>query len=281
MSLPSTDIHGHSTQPKVVITGADGATAEIHLHGAHVTSWKPAGKGEQLFLSAKSEFGGNAAIRGGVPVIFPQFSLLGPLPRHGFVRNAAWDILHQAPDEVTMVFTDTPETRDIWPHAFRLEFSARLEPNRLEMRLHVVNTGTTPFAFASALHTYLRVDDIAQTTVEGLKDLTFRDANTMVEHVDKTARITFENEVDRLYYGAEARTITVIDGAHTLAITASGFPDAVVWNPNKIKSDNMADMEADGWQRFVCVEAAAASNQIQLDPTEKWTGQQILSLTDH
>ncbi|MDB6075257.1 MAG: Aldose 1-epimerase [Verrucomicrobiaceae bacterium] len=264
----------------MVLTGADGASAEIHLHGAHVTSWKPAGKGEQLFLSTKSEFGGNAAIRGGVPVIFPQFSLLGPLPRHGFVRNSAWELLRQTPEEVTMYFMDTPETRAIWPHSFRLEFTVRLEPNRLEMRLHVINTGATSFAFASALHTYLRVDDIANTTVEGLKDLTYRDANTMAEHVDKAQRIDFEREVDRLYYGAEPRTITVNDGTHSLTINTGGFPDAVVWNPNKVKSDNMADMEANGWQRFVCVEAAAASDQIRLDPTEKWTGQQTISLND-
>ncbi|MDB6137444.1 MAG: D-hexose-6-phosphate mutarotase, partial [Verrucomicrobiaceae bacterium] len=200
MSLPSTDIHGHSHQPKVILATPEGATAEIHLHGAHVTSWKPAGKAEQLFLSTKSAFGPGAAIRGGVPVIFPQFSTLGPLPRHGFVRTTAWEILHQTSDEATLVFRDSAATWEIWPHAFRLEFSARLERDRLEMRLRVVNTGTSPFLFASALHTYLRVQDIAQTTVEGLHGFTYRDANTMVEHVEARPRIEFNEEVDRLYY---------------------------------------------------------------------------------
>ena len=274
----SSTITGHGGQPKVVITSEDGASAEIYLHGAHVTSWKPAGRTEQLFLSDKSEFGDGAAIRGGVPVIFPQFSLLGPLPRHGFVRNSAWELVRQVPDEVTLAFRDTEATLAIWPFPFRAEFSARVEENRLELRLRVVNTGNASFLFASALHTYLRVQDIGQTTVEGLHGLTFRDANTMVEHLEKHPRIEFGQEVDRLYYDALPRVINLHDGARTLAVTATGFPDAVVWNPGQEKSDKMADMEPGGWKHFVCIEAAAAHEQIALAPGAEWVGQQILSL---
>lgn len=274
MSVPLTP----DPRPKIVITAQDGASAEVHLHGAHVTSWKPAGKDEQLFLSTRSEFGEGAAIRGGVPVIFPQFSLLGPLPRHGFVRNTAWEVLRENRDEVTLTFKDTVATRDIWPHPFRLELSVRVEESRLEMKLHVFNTGDAPFEFAGALHTYLRVQDIAQTTVEGLQGLTFRDANTMVEHPERPARIEFGKEVDRLYYDALPRTIVLRDGQHSLTVNASGFPDAVVWNPGEVKSDKMADMEAGGWKRFICIEAAAAHENIALLPGEEWVGMQVLTL---
>ena len=65
---------------------------KIYLHGAHVTSWVPAGGDERLFLSQKSEFRPGAAIRGGVPVIFPQFGGLGTLPKHGFARTLPWDL---------------------------------------------------------------------------------------------------------------------------------------------------------------------------------------------
>ena len=270
---------GHAGQPKVTLTAKDGATAEVYLHGAHVTSWKPAGKPDQLFLSEKSAFGDQAAIRGGVPVIFPQFSILGPLPRHGFVRNTAWELVRQAADEVTLAFRDNAETIAIWPFAFRAEFSVRLEKTRLEMKLRVINTGPSAFEFASALHTYLSVDDIAQTTVEGLHGLTFRDANTMVEHQEKRPRIEFGQEVDRLYYDALARIITLKDGSRSLTLTATGFPDTVVWNPGAEKSDKMADMEPGGWQRFVCIEAAAAHERIPLAPGAEWTGQQVLALT--
>ncbi len=269
---------GLGGQPKLTLTTPHGDSAEVYLHGAHVTSWKPAGAGEQLFLSGKSEFGDGAAIRGGVPVIFPQFSLLGPLPRHGFVRNTAWDLVREVKDEATLRFVDSPATLAIWPQPFLAELSVRLEPNRLEMELRIVNTGCSTFQFSSALHTYLRVGDAAKATVEGLHGLTWRDANTMVEHLEKPARITFGDEVDRLYYDVLERPIALNDGSRRMLLTHEGFPDAVVWNPGQVKSDKLADMEAGGWQRFVCIEAAAAHVPVTLAPGTEWLGRQVLAL---
>ena len=80
--------------PKLVLVAADGARAEIYLHGAHVTSWVPAGaRDDRLFLSATSRFGEGEAIRGGVPVCFPQFADQGALAPHGFVRTTAWTLV--------------------------------------------------------------------------------------------------------------------------------------------------------------------------------------------
>ena len=77
--------------PRCVIEAPDGARAEIHLHGAHVTSWVPAGEtADRMFVSAASHFAPDAPIRGGVPICFPQFADQGPLPMHGFVRTLDW-----------------------------------------------------------------------------------------------------------------------------------------------------------------------------------------------
>ena len=79
--------------PVVTLRADDGAVAEVHRHGAHVTSWRPMGDADdRLYLSARSELDGKAAIRGGVPVIFPQFAAEGPLPRHGFARTSLWSL---------------------------------------------------------------------------------------------------------------------------------------------------------------------------------------------
>ncbi|MCB2000494.1 MAG: D-hexose-6-phosphate mutarotase, partial [Rhodoferax sp.] len=91
MALTEREFHG---TPALALQAADGARVLVTLHGGHVVSWVPAGgHGEQLYLSPRSGFGQRQAIRGGVPVVFPQFSDRGPLPRHGFVRNRAWQLL--------------------------------------------------------------------------------------------------------------------------------------------------------------------------------------------
>ena len=93
---------GNGNMPKMVLSTADGARAEIYLHGAHLTSWVPAGGSEALFLSPKAEFVQGSAIRGGVPVIFPQFSDLGPLPKHGFARTLDWEPVASPPNQAVL-----------------------------------------------------------------------------------------------------------------------------------------------------------------------------------
>ena len=78
----------------VAVTAADGARFEAYLHGAHVTSWRAAGESdERLFVSNEARFEDGAAIRGGIPVCFPQFADQGPLPMHGLVRTVPWTLM--------------------------------------------------------------------------------------------------------------------------------------------------------------------------------------------
>src|SRR5215470_17763053 len=63
---------GNGGLPRIQVTGSR-AEGEMYLHGAHVTSWKPAGSNEVLFLSTKSRWQEGHAIRGGIPICFPWF----------------------------------------------------------------------------------------------------------------------------------------------------------------------------------------------------------------
>ena len=81
--------------PKVMLTHRSGARAEAYLHGAHVTSWRNAAGDELLFLSRESDFTAGRPIRGGIPVIFPQFGS-GALVQHGFARSSEWQLVHSA-----------------------------------------------------------------------------------------------------------------------------------------------------------------------------------------
>ena len=68
-----------------------GDTVLVALQGAHVLSWVSQGR-ERLYLSPANLWDGQSAIRGGVPVCFPQFNQRGTLPKHGFARNMPWKV---------------------------------------------------------------------------------------------------------------------------------------------------------------------------------------------
>ena len=182
--------------PKLVLVAADGARSELYLHGAHVTSWIPAGESdERLFLSARSRFGPGEAIRGGVPVCFPQFADQGQLPNHGFARVSTWALVHALVADTgaahaVLRLGDSAATRAQWPHPFAVELEVALSGRSLEIGLAVTNTGPATFEFTGALHTYLRVADVREATVRGLQGARYRDKALGTDgNVERAARV--------------------------------------------------------------------------------------------
>jgi glucose-6-phosphate 1-epimerase len=287
LNMPSATeiIPGSGGMPKVCLSSADGARAEVYLHGAHVTSWIPAGGDERLFLSQKSEFGSAAAIRGGVPVIFPQFGSLGTLPKHGLVRTLPWELISLGGDShsatVELNLTDGETTRKLWPHPFQSKMKVTVGGKQLELTFTVTNVGDDPISFTAALHTYLRVENIHTTRIDGLHGLRFHDTVNRptpadwVEKIQTDKSLSFTGEIDRVYYNVP-HPLKVCEPGRIMSITAAGFPDVVIWNPGPEKSARLADMEPDGYLRMVRVEAAIAGAPVTLTPGDTWRGAQIL-----
>ncbi len=268
-------VPGVNGLPKVTLLSPDGSRAEVYLHGAHVTSWIPAGDDERLFLSAASEFRDGAAIRGGVPVVFPQFSSWGPLPKHGFARNRTWELISAGEGSARFQLRDSEATRAIWPHAFLAEFTVAARAQLLYMELAITNRGEQSFNFTAALHTYLRVDDIAATRLENLGGLKYFDAVLKQEALQTEDTLTFPGEIDRVYF--DARNVIVRDGQRSREVQNFGFPDGVIWNPGAKLAATLTDLEPGGYRRFVCVEAAIFRAPITLEPYQTWHGGQILT----
>jgi glucose-6-phosphate 1-epimerase len=274
---------GSATAPPVVALRADdGAACEIHRHGAHVTSWRPAGDAEdRLYLSPRSEFGGSAAIRGGVPVIFPQFAAEGPLPRHGFARTSLWSlgcIAREADGaaDAELVLRDSEETRAIWDAAFKAVLAVTVVARQLEITLRVENVGQTTFSFTAALHTYLRVHDVDQTALVGLRGSLYRVTGDPTLHADDAEQLLVRDHVDRVYVGAQ-RSLPLREQDRPTNIEAEGFPDAVVWNPGRERAASLPDLEPGGERRFVCVEAAVVQTPVTLGAGRRWSGTQTLT----
>jgi glucose-6-phosphate 1-epimerase len=263
----------------VALRSTDGATANVYLHGAHVTSWKPARDGdERLFLSERSEFRAGSAIRGGIPVIFPQFAAEGPLPRHGFARTSEWtldDLSTKGGDAVaSLSLRDSPGTRAIWDHTFVATLTVRVGGDQLAVTLAVENRGQAPLAFTGALHSYLRVFDVRDTTLVGLRGTKHRESGApgaLAKDSDDALHV--EGEVDRVYVDVP-RTLTLWEPERSLEIGFDGFPDAVIWNPGPAKAAALADLEPAGERRMLCVEAAAVQRPVSVAAGERWSGTQ-------
>ncbi len=282
MSAPSATRAGVGGMPLVALRAPDGAAADVYLHGAHVTSWRPAPlDDERLFLSARSEFRPGSAIRGGIPVIFPQFAAEGPLPRHGFARTAEWRLesvqqTNAREAAATLLLSDSPETRAIWSAEFTATLTVRVGGTRLVVELGVENTGAAPFAFTCALHTYLRVHDVARAEVLGLAGVPFRDAHDRTRlRTDDAPVLRVTGELDRIYVGAP-HALVVREPGRALDVETREFPDVVLWNPGRKRAAALPDMEPDGERAMLCVEAAVVQTPVTLVAGGRWHGSQIL-----
>jgi glucose-6-phosphate 1-epimerase len=271
-----TEFDGH---PAVALRALDGARATVLLHGGHLVSWIPAGGVEQLYLSPTSQYGEGQAVRGGVPVIFPQFASRGTLPKHGLLRTRRWEYVempaHGKHAQAVLRIAADDDTRRLWAGEFEAEITISITGAQLDIEFAVTNTGEAAFEFSAALHTYLRTNDVLKAQLEGLQGVRYEDNNTgqwQQQWGDVTQVV---GELDRLYHEAPA-TLTLRELGRKLAIVHAGFPDVVVWNPGPDKAALLPDLPDADWQRMLCVEAARVIDPVVLQPGEDWAGMQTL-----
>ena len=269
-----TEYNGH---PAVALQSSDGARATVLLHGGHLVSWIPAGGQEQLYVSPTSQYGEGQAVRGGVPVIFPQFSTRGTLPRHGLVRTRGWQ-LQEGPSlgphaQAVLRFTADDATRALWPHDFEAEITVSIVGQQLDIEFAATNTGDTTFEFTVALHSYLRTNDVLKAQLEGLQGVKYED-NTTGQWQQQWGDVTqVVGEIDRLYHDAPNKLL-LRELGRKLAIAHADFTDVVVWNPGPQKAAQLSDMPDDDWNKMLCVEAARVIDPVTLQPGDEWAGMQ-------
>lgn len=262
-------------QPCLRLRHTCGDSVLVALHGAHILSWTSGGQ-ERLYLSPEAVWDGQAAIRGGVPVCFPQFNLRGNLPKHGFARTSAWTPV-VAEDALELQLHSSPASLDVWPHAFTATLRVEIAPGTLQFTVTVDNTGPEPLDFALALHTYLRANDLPAVQLQGLAAQPYWDDVAQTNRLEP-GTVTFDGEVDRVYQAA-LEPLTLVDGEVQLRIVQSDtLADTVVWNPGATKCAAMADMPDAGYQQMLCVEAAQVNTPITLAAGAQWAGWQRISV---
>lgn len=274
---------------KVVLRDPRGSTAEVYLYGAHVTSWKNDHGEELLFVSSKAIFKPPKAIRGGIPICFPQFGNHGSLEQHGFARNRFWSIDTDPPPFPTnsksfidLILKPSEEDMQKWPHSYEFRLRVALGTGgdlMLTSRIRNTNADGKPFTFTFAYHTYFSVSDISEVRVECLETLDYLDNLQNKERfTEQGDALTFESEVDKIYLSTPTK-IAILDHEkkRTFVLRKDGLPDAVVWNPWDKKAKSMADFGDDEYKHMLCVEAAVVEKPITLKPGEEWKGRLELS----
>jgi len=269
-------VEGNGGLPKVRITSPE-AGGEMYLHGAHVTSWKPKGAEEVLFLSSRSKFESGKAIRGGVPICFPWFGGKADDPKapaHGFVRAKEWQLesIEQAGGAVTVcMFTESNEdTKRLWPAEFRLIHRATFGSG-LSLELEMTNTGSSPLRFEEALHTYHRVGNIKDTRVRGLDAVHYLDKTDSNRKKMQQGEIAIASETDSVYLNT-GDAIEIEDPVlhRRTRITKQDSRTTVVWNPWVEKSRSFSDFAEDEWMRMICIEASNVSDfAVELAPGQQ------------
>jgi glucose-6-phosphate 1-epimerase len=280
-------VEGNGGLPMVRISTPE-AAGEMYLHGANVTSWKPRGAAEALFVSSKSLWDQGHAIRGGVPICFPWFGGKADDPKapsHGLVRAKTWKLesIAQAGSAVTVsMFTESDEdTRRWWPAEFRLLYHATFG-SELSLELVMTNTGTTSLRFEEALHAYHTVGNIETARVRGLDAVSYVDKTDGNRKKMQQGEIAIVSETDRVYLN----TIGAIEVEDPVLhrrnrVAKENSRTTVVWNPWVQKAHSLADFADDEWRQMICIETSnVADFAVDLAPGEQHKMKALVRVAD-
>jgi glucose-6-phosphate 1-epimerase len=276
---------GNGGLPQIQITGSR-ARGEMYLHGAQVTSWKPVGNDEVLFLSTKSRWQEGQAIRGGIPICFPWFRAKRDdpqAPAHGFVRTKSWQLDSIVEDKsgvcVSMSTGSDEQTRRWWPGHFRLSHRV-VFGSELALELTCANTGKTELRFEEALHTYNRVSDVASVRLQGLDAVQFLDNTDSNKAKIQHGDVTITSATDDAFIDTQEDVDLIDPKLHRhIRLKKANSRTTVVWSPGREGAAQLGDLGDGEWTRFLCVEASnilAAS--VTLPPGEEHTMTATLSI---
>lgn len=218
------------------------SSLKVSSFGAYVTSWK-IGEREVLYQGSELK-------RGGIPLLFPNFDVGEPLPRHGFGRLTQWQLIVENESFCHLRLTDSeisPEYRQIYPHKFIADLKITVADNQLDYSLEVQNLSDIEMPLAPALHPYWPVDHQEKNKIVIKNFSKFSPSNTNWEQnpPDDTYDFIYPLEIQFPKYSLKISDLS------------SNFKTLQVWSQNSTMSDF----------NFVCFEPATKpKNGINTDP---------------
>jgi glucose-6-phosphate 1-epimerase len=251
------------------------SSAIISLFGGQLVSWVPSDQKEVIYLSELAIFDGETPIRGGVPICWPWFGNEENRQAHGFVRNMVWEVA-QIVDEsnYSKVVLNCVHNH---PEFEGLLLSILYEIGEtLSIQLITHNVSQIAFTITEALHTYLKVSNIANINVGGLSNTRYFDKLTAKFHTETSTKFQFSQETDRIYSTSSSQIVYDLD--RKLIIEKEGSADTVVWNPWTERSKAIKDLDSNSYYDFLCIEAANILNPIVINSQQQHVISQRISV---
>ncbi|MGB3187137.1 MAG: D-hexose-6-phosphate mutarotase [Ornithinimicrobium sp.] len=267
--------------PRTLMAGEGVLTA--YDHGAHVASWT-INDVPVVWVSGRSQYVADAAIRGGVPICWPWFAG-GPSgdrkPSHGLARTATWDLVEQDVDAARWRLTSAMlgKAGEDLDAEVACEMHVMVTSEALQLRHTVTNVGQNPMSYEVALHTYLHVGDVRHVEVVGLGDAAYYD-KVKGQNAHQTVPLRITDEVDRIYHspGPVHLVDPILD--RQLSVRSEGASNTVIWNPGPAGAADMGDFGDTEWTHMLCVETANIDHHaISLEPGRSHTTTALITVS--
>lgn len=244
--------------PRTIRKNTTQATV-LPLRGGLVVSFSVSGR-ELLYCEPETVLDTAREVRGGIPILFPACGRLqegeyDTVPKHGFARSRAWEVVDEREDALTLVLKSNPETLAQFPHPFVFTQTYRVESGKLVLTQCIENTGEGPLPFCLGFHPYFKVDPkVATATVPSDR------------YEDTTGKYAFDgtfafcNDYDSVCTNTDS-TASVLEtgcGAKISVSASDAFGYTVVWSPRGAQ--------------FACIEPWTAA------PNALNTGKDVITL---
>ncbi|MGO8696397.1 MAG: D-hexose-6-phosphate mutarotase [Limisphaerales bacterium] len=264
---------GNGELPRLEINTA-WSSAEIYLHGAHITRFQKKDEPPLLFLSQLSRFTEGVPIRGGIPIIFPWFGSREGQSAHGFARVETWELREVAQTsagEVTVRFVLPELPAAALFGKFSVDYWVTVGKT-LVAQLAVTNlSDSQDLRFEDCLHTYFHVGDIGAVSITGLKGSDYLDkTESFIRKTERDEHLKISRETDRTYLDS-CGPIEIHDSklGRRIRIEKSGSQSTVLWNPWAEKAEEMPDFGGEEFHQMICVESGNVADNRHTLPAGK------------
>lgn len=251
----------------------------IDSHGATLIS-ALINRQELLFLSKKAIFDSRTPIRGGVPIVFPNFgySEKSYLPKHGFARISNWNLKKKwnklNNSGIILELRNNCFTQQFWNYQFTLLYTIILNHNNFSTELTIQNQDQLSFEYQCLFHNYFKISNLSRLRIANLDDVSYLDQLTR-EKKSHSDEVVIDGEIDRIYEPTN-NCVSILDESKIIKVKTDNKSEVVVWNPWEKKSRSLGDFEDDEFLNMICVEPGILT-PTTLKPWETASLKQIIS----